>query len=486
MALLNKNSIIALCFLMMIAASVIIYLNVVNKYSPINGDVLVVKFGSSDNEKFLTSKEWDNQRISKVFINNCQSADDKHIRKCVFKALKKATKRAKANNKSLIAIAEKNMSPATLIAVNDIEDATISAVVLLQPDKFEIEKINLSAKLVIINDINDLKESIVESNKLASGMRNNGNWVWFTMLDSGKNSIYSHTALPYILSFLNDPASKVPYFLEFDAESRWQHPIFNNDEFFEQTEFIEERKINNDIRRILKAFYAYDPRILNQWPLETYRSFNLLRYRDSLPVHKQGRYVSFQNRKGHKFYLDLQKYGEYVPEFVVAIDNETNLYRLTSFYITNRYYSWRKGGPKAGELYSQSMGAFIHFQKPLPIDQELPFLQYSSILFESIEFSDDDPYKSLAGLSDPAFRVITLNCLPCHKVNGQGGAAVHLDYLTGKSKPGFAKPLLSYSKEILDNFFFNQTATAKLIGVNPNYVEHGIGEELIHWIQSKQ
>jgi hypothetical protein len=66
-----------------------------------------------------------------------------------------------------------------------------------------------------------------------------------------------------------------------------------------------------------------------------------------------------------------------------------------------------------------------------------------------------------------------------------GGSAHHLDYLTVKPQPGFAQPLLSYSKEVLDNFFFNQTATAQLIGVNPNYVEAKVGEELKTWLLAK-
>ena len=306
------------------------------------------------------------------------------------------------------------------------------------------------------------------------------------MLDNASNRLITHPVLPYIVSFINSPTTSVPFYLEFDAESRWQQPIFNNAEFFKQKEFIEEKNVDTDIKRILKAFYAHEPRLLKQWALKTYKAFNLLKYRDSLPLSQQGRYVSFENRKGHNFHLDLDVYAQFEPEFVISIDNEDNLYRLTSFYITKRYYSWREEGPKNDELYSQSMGAFIHFNRPLPAKIELPYLQYSSILMDTIKFSNDDPYASLEGLSSDAFQVVTLNCVPCHKVSGVGGAAFHLDYLTGKSKPGFAKPVLSYTQDVLNNFFFNQTATAKLIGVNPNYVDPEVGHELLEWIQARQ
>ena len=81
----------------------------------------------------------------------------------------------------------------------------------------------------------------------------------------------------------------------------------NNEKFFKLAEFVEKHQVDQDIHRILKAFYAYDPALLKQWPLREYKAFNLIKYRNSLPGNKQGRFAVFSNRKGHKFYLeDLQ------------------------------------------------------------------------------------------------------------------------------------------------------------------------------------
>ncbi len=137
-------------------------------------------------------------------------------------------------------------------------------------------------------------------------------------------------------------------------------------------------------------------------------------------------------------------------------------------------------------LYAQSLGAFIHFKRPVPSQYELPYLQYSSILFESIAFTDKDPYAVLTNLTYPTFRVLTTNCIPCHKVAGIGGAAYHIDFRSGQAQPGFAQPLESYSLQVFNNFFFNQTATAELIGVNPNYVDRPVAEELLSWLQHPQ
>ena len=483
----TKKSIVTLLFLGTFGIA-IYYFNFINKPTSIEGEVLALVVVDSSNQRPQLNHTWNDQNITLEWIDKCDNIQSKNNQPCFKKILETAIKRAKFFEKPLIIIAEKEQSAGVLSVVNNQYEDELTAIILLQPNISiqQDESVKLSSKVAIIHDLNDSRIDISRSNILSASIRDRGHWVWFTMLDNSSNRLITHPVLPYIISFINEPTTNVPFYLEFDAESRWQQPIFNNAEFFDRKEFIEERRVDTDIKRILKAFYAHEPRLLKQWPLETYKAFDLLKYRDSLPSSQQGRYVSFKNRKGHQFYLDLDIFAEYEPKFVISIDDEDNLYRLTSFYITKRYYSWREGGPKNDELYSQSMGAFIHFKRPLPSKIELPYLQYSSILMETIKFSNDNPYESLEGLSDEAFRVVTLNCIPCHKVNGVGGAAFHLDYLTGESKPGFAKPVLSYSQDVLNNFFFNQTATAKLIGVNPNYVDLEVGHELFEWIQSKQ
>ena len=159
---------------------------------------------------------------------------------------------------------------------------------------------------------------------------------------------------------------------------------------------------------------------------------------------------------------------------------------MSTFYKTKRFYSWEPGGPDQDTLYVQSLGGFIHFRKSLPPQYELPYLQYSTIKFDSIAFSNIDPYAGIKNLTHRSFRVLTQNCIPCHSVDGIGGAAYHMDSQTGEPQPGFARPLRTYSKEIYQNFFFNQTATAELIGVNPNYVERSVAEELLPWLTENE
>tara|TARA_R110002096_G_scaffold421984_1_gene628231 strand:+ start:1272 stop:2720 length:1449 start_codon:yes stop_codon:yes gene_type:complete len=459
-------------------------------YSPphenILGRALVLMFVNDSPGQTDLVKQWEKVDLSVEIIDDCAVGDDTRRTACTEKHIERALKRINDVNKPLLVLADKGSSQALLSALNDNDIHQIAALILLQAsgDETHADSI-IIPKTLVVSDVNDLPASILAARTFASDIREHGQWSWATMLVDNGDGLLSHSVLPHMVSYLIGGKVNPAYRIEFNAESQWQNPVVNNKKFFELAEFVEKHQVDQDIHRILKAFYAYDPALLKQWPLREYKAFNLIKYRNSLPGNKQGRFAVFSNRKGHKFYLDLLRYEKYKPEFVIAIDDEENLYRMTSFYKTRRFYSWEQGGPADDMLYAQSLGAFIHFQNAPPLEMELPYLQYSSILFESIHFTDQDPYEGFNQLSEPAFEVLTLNCLPCHSINGVGGSAHHLDYLTVTPQPGFAQPLLNYSNDVLENFFFNQSETAQLIGVNPNYVEASVGKELKAWLLSQ-
>ena len=430
---------------------------------------------------------WQKHDLALDLNNTCNHESLDKAAKCALKKINQAQLRATQHAKQLLVLAEGINASAVLsvIAENSYDD--VDAFILIEPTDYKFNSdAEINSKLVLINDINSSSEELISIRRQANEIRKNNNWLWSTQLHDSGNGLFQHPVLPHIAAYLVGAATNSNYEIEFEAESRWQQPIVNNDKFWQQRAFIESNPITIDVKRILSAFYTYNLDLLKQYPLKQYHAFNLLKYRASLPIEQQGRFAVFSNMKGHKFYLDLAKYGKYQPEFVIGIDDERNLYRLTSFYRTNRFYSWEQGGPAKDMLYSHSLGAFIHFKQSPPKDEELPYLQYSSILFDSISFTDSDPYKEIAGLSNKSYKVVTLNCLPCHSIDDKGGAAHHLDYISVKPQPGYAKPLLSYSTEVLENFFYNQTETAKLIGVNPNYVEADVAEEMLVWLKAKR
>ena len=474
----TAQKIVALATILILAAGAYVFLQ--PQEEEIYGRALVVAFVDAEVNQNHNFTLWEKLDLTMRINDSCQA--DNSV--CIKKSINKAVSSTQLANKELIILAENNYAQGVLDSIAEIADKEISAVALLDPIINTVDAVgNKFPKVLIVNDIDSDAEKLILIRELAGKIRNLGHWVWSSQLYSDGRGMLVHPVVPHMTSYLINGLLNPAYKIEFDAESGWQHPRVNNNKFWQHDNFIEKRVITEDIRRIIKAFYAHDLSYIKQWPLETYHAFNLINYRDSLPEGKRGRYVTFSNRKGHKFYLDLERYGQFIPELVVALDDEKNLYRLTSFYKTKRYYSWEEGGPDSDTLYSQSLGAFIHFQKSLPYADELPYLQYSSILFESISFTNENPYRDITGLSNDAFKVVTLNCLPCHSFHDVGGAAYHLDSKTMQKQPGFAKPLLSYSQSILENFFYNQTETAKLIGVNPNYVDAEVASELMAWLQ---
>jgi hypothetical protein len=119
----------------------------------------------------------------------------------------------------------------------------------------------------------------------------------------------------------------------------------------------------------------------------------------------------------------------------------------------------------------------------MPRQYELPLLQYTALQFDSIRFTDQDPYAQLAGMSLNLYRVLSQNCMPCHSIDGTGGNAAHLDAFTLHRREGFALPLRAYSKDILQEFFFNQQHVADTVGVKPNFIDPEVARELTAWLQ---
>ena len=465
-----------------IISGLVLFTNILSKKS-VHEPAVILAFSKN---KLANEKMWAESALTIESVSDCISSNEQQDVVCIAKYVQGIVATTRSLNAQLVVLGHGDYPKRILSALQKISEVDeISALIFLQSegiDSFD-NKLELP-KTLIISSSQDSRANVVSSRRLAS-MLHRSNWAWFTMLVPNEtNDLLSHPILPTIINYLLNKSQGST--VEFDAEVKWQQPLFENQSFYAHPEVITEYDVDNDLSRILQAFYSHEPYLLKQWPLEKYRGFDLLKYRSQLPLEKRGRYVSFANRKGHQFYLDLDRYGRYQPEFVIGIDDETNLYRLTSFYRTKRFNSWEEGGPKDDMLYAESLGAFIHFRKPVPKQYELPYLQYSSILFESISFSDQNPYAKLTNLTYPTFRVLTMNCLPCHNVGAVGGSAYHIDFSSGAPQPGFALSLNAYSQEVLKNFFFNQTATANLIGVNPNYVERNVAEELLIWLQQNQ
>ena len=200
---------------------------------------------------------------------------------------------------------------------------------------------------------------------------------------------------------------------------------------------------------------------------------------------KQGpgdyRYLLFKNRKGRLFVLDLAIYKKYKPNIVIAVDNIKNTHSLAHFYRTNQSYSWKNENSER-VLFVDALGPFLYFNEDVPVKFQLPLWQYTQILFESLELSENNPLEGLEISDRDVSNLIHGNCISCHKVFGFGGEAHHINALTLVKEPGFALPLENYDKKVMQNFLFNQTEVAAQIGVNPNPVPKDVALKLLDYL----
>lgn len=471
-----------------LAAGIMLSLKI--KHDTIVEPIIVLAFLSPENAADANViQTWRKIGIAVESVDDCENIKNNQKVSCLGELIDKIASLADSSNAQLVVLGGETYSDSLLRAFEKFNLADQVAGLVFLSAKFDpviADTIELP-KILMISSPLDPAEDVVSRRRMASKLLADNNWVWSTVLsDEGLDHSIAHPVLPEMILYLLERREGVRYLAEFDAESRWQTPLFDNEDYFAVEEAVREYAVDLDLQRILNAFFHHEPYQLKQWPLNTYKSFDLLTYRSLLPVDEQGRYVIFANRKGHRFYLDLDRYGRYLPELVIGVDDELNLYRMFTFYKTKQFYSWEPDGPDEDTLYVQSLGAFIHFRKPLPRQYELPYLQYSTILFDSIAFTDVDPFAGIQNLTHQAYRVLTQNCIPCHSVDGIGGAAYHMDAQSGEPQPGFARPLRTYSKEIYQNFFYNQTATAALIGVNPNYVDREVADELLPWLTENE
>ena len=255
------------------------------------------------------------------------------------------------------------------------------------------------------------------------------------------------------------------------GRAQWQTPPFDLNGFYQHPRFLSTHPVDDTLRTALEGYLELEPKTLAQWPLKTYIEFDVLAYQAALADGPAKRYLVLNNHVGQQAVLDLEQYKPYSPRLVVGLDHERNLFRINWFYKTKRAYSW-KPSEKPLKIAVKPLGAFLIFDKALPPELVLPFSVRSKLSFESFSFQDKDPWAA-ARTADPlVLKTITQtnHCLNCHQLDGMGGRNHHIEAESGKPQGGYALPLRSYPRAVLQRFFFHQDEVAALIGVSPNHV----------------
>ena len=325
--------------------------------------------------------------------------------------------------------------------------------------------------LLIVREADDLG-AIQRSRVFADRVRAAGAWSWFVMIPRQAPKRHHKPPVVYFLDYFIGAKRLPAAFREgFAGNAFWQHPPYDLDPFHKRAGFIRPFKVSawfeDDMREFFQAGWA----MARQWRFKTYQAFDFLAYRDSQPQLKGRRYLVLRNKIGQFLSLDLEKYAAYRPVIVVGIDHEKNLFRINWFFKNKAQYSWRPrlSDPK---ISVNPLGAFLHFQKPLPKSLEIAFSTRSKLSFDSLRFVDEDPLKPLHRYSSVVKRTITSgnHCINCHSLDGLGGKAHHIQAENGLPQGGFALALRHYPNEVLRAFLYNQEDVAAQIGVAPNPV----------------
>ena len=258
------------------------------------------------------------------------------------------------------------------------------------------------------------------------------------------------------------------------ANELWPNLGHNNKGFLAQTDFVTRKPMTEPVRAFLKRHFGQGPHVAKQWAFESYLSFDLLAYRDTVAPGQK--YVSFNTRLNQYMVVDLDQYAAYGPEIVVGVDDETNMYQLAWYYWNDLMYSW---DTKVPNISAKPLGPALVFTKPVPEDLALPFRQRTALHFKGMSFSNDDPLIKMKSYPPTIQTVITKGneCIYCHSIEGVGGRNHHLNAYTAQPQGGVALALEEYSDTVMREFLFNQEEVAAKVGLSPNPVGCGMSSK---------
>lgn len=255
------------------------------------------------------------------------------------------------------------------------------------------------------------------------------------------------------------------------ARRVWQEPPFTTEPFWRYPELIENHPVDDRFLAALKRIYEYTAFELKSYPLRKFHAIDLGRFLEEQPAEKLGRgeYLTLTNVRGEKVFWNLRRIAPYRPVIVIGLDDERNLFRLSVFYQNRLEYSWK---PDTPYMMARSVGAFIYFLKPPPLELQPPTASMYALTTESFRLSPSDPLAGMADLPKDVYEVMYHRnaCFSCHGFRGTGARAGHVRARNGEPAGGYALALEEYPPEVLRRFLFEQEKSAALMGVRPNSV----------------
>lgn len=256
------------------------------------------------------------------------------------------------------------------------------------------------------------------------------------------------------------------------ARRMWQEPPLSTQPFWEIPKLVRAYPVDDRFMAGFGLIFDQGSRFeLNSYPLREFHAIEISRFLDSQPREKigNGDYLVLTNVRGEKVFWRLSEIEPYQPVIVIGLDDERNLFRLSSFYQNQRAYSWTE---EQTAMSVRSVGAFVYFLKPPPPRLVSKTTAMYSFTVDSFKLVEQDPLAAMADLPQDVHDVMYFRnaCFSCHSFRGTAVRAGHTRARDAKPQGGYALALESYPPEVWRQFMFDNQKSAAAIGVRANPV----------------
>lgn len=264
------------------------------------------------------------------------------------------------------------------------------------------------------------------------------------------------------------------------ARRKWQEPPVSTEPFWAQADLVRRHAVTDRFLAGFGMIYDAGSRFeLGSYPLREFHAIALSRFLDSQPRGKigDGDYLVLTNARREKVFWRLEDIAPYEPVVVIGLDDERNLFRLSTFYRNKLAYSWKDEKPA---MSVRSLGAFIYFLKPPPPGLVSSTTAMYSLTIDSFRRVPQDPLAAIADLPQDVRDAVYFRnaCVSCHGFRGSDVRSGHVRARDGEQQGGFALALESYPPQAWRQFMFDNHKSAAAVGVRPNPVAEPAAQKL--------
>jgi hypothetical protein len=293
-----------------------------------------------------------------------------------------------------------------------------------------------------------------------------------------------------VFRFVAVGPEELPIDNPFGVRRRWEaRPPLDLSELRKDPGAIRTYPVDEELHRTLMLLFGTMRYELSALPGKTYQAIDLLDYLARRPESEVGKgdWLVVSNIRGETQYFPRGMLEKMRPVVVVGLDDEDNLYRVSTFYRLKRAYSWIRGEEPMPTMI-RPLGAFLHFRTPPPGDLRNETYAPFGLDASSFRWVDTDPLAPVRAMTGGLREAMigSQGCLKCHRFRGAGARAHHTRADSGEPYGAFALPLEEYPNDVLRRFLFEQDSVARSFGVVPLPVEPKIARQLFDVVSGEK